>query len=392
MNEVPKTQAAAQALRFKRFLMAVALYAMSAVLTLGSWWYGVLQISTTTLWGLAIGATVTNATIAVLILSGLNLRLRDPSMTFAQCVLGLTWLLGFMHFVPSWRDMMLAVIPIGMMFGLFRMDAREFSMLAFFGFAGLIALTAIEISLGHPIFTKGELVLRAAVGAGLLLWCAYFGNHVGRLRTRLTRHNEKLELAINNVTRLAERDHLTQAYNRRMIIEFLDQLRAQAMDDGTAFSVVIIDVDFFKTINDRFGHLEGDQVLASIAKRVRSELRLLDDMAPVGGRGRQLGRFGGEEFIISLPQTDLDGAKQCAERIWRSIREYDFANALHVTVSVGVASFGRGESVDDLLARADGALYSAKHAGRDQVQIAATPTSGESAPEIVRLADYQPER
>ncbi|MEL7311610.1 MAG: GGDEF domain-containing protein [Pseudomonadota bacterium] len=372
--------------------MAVALYAMSAVLTLGSWWYGVLEISTATLWGLGIGAAVSNATIAVLLLSGLNLRLRDPSMTFAQCALGLTWLLCFMHFVPSWRDMMLAVIPIGMMFGLFRMDAREFSMLAMFGFAGLTSLTAIEVSIGHPIFSKGELILRVAVGAGLLLWCAYFGNHVGRLRTRLTRHNEQLERAINDVTRLAERDHLTQAYNRRMIIEFLDRLREQAISDGTAFSVVIMDVDFFKTINDRFGHLEGDQVLAEIAKRVRSELRLLDDMAPVGGRGRQLGRFGGEEFIISLPATDLDGAKQCAERIWRSIREYDFANSLQVTVSVGVASFGRGESIDDLLARADGALYSAKHAGRDQVQIAATPQAKDTAPEIVKLSDYQPER
>ncbi len=383
---------AQQRLRLARFAMALILYVLCALVTLGGYRAGALAVAPETLWVLGLGALTTNAAIAFLITSGINLRLKDPSLTFVQCTLGLSWLVLFMHFVPQWRDLMLALIPIGIMFGLFHMDAREFTLLALTGFVALMALTTYEVTIGHPIYTNAELALRSAIGSGLLLWCAYFGNHVGRLRAKMKAHNSQLEQAIRDITRLAERDHLTQAFNRRLIIEILEQLRTAAERDQSTFSVIIIDVDYFKKINDRFGHLEGDQVLASIAKRVKSELRLLDEVAPVGGRGRELGRFGGEEFIITLPGTDLKGATQCADRIWRSIREYEFDHALKVTVSAGVASYEAQESIDDLLARADRALYGAKHAGRDQVLATDQETDPGSITGIVRLSDYQPER
>lgn len=381
-----------QILRLRRFWMASTLYLMCAVLTIGAWHTHTLTVSGNLLVWLGVGVIATQAMIYGLIRSGLNLIFEDPAMTFGQCVLGFAWLITFMHFIPQWRDLMLGVFPVGIMFGLFHLQTRQFSALALLGFVGLVVLTSYELTIGHPILTRGELLLRLVIGAGVLAWCSYFGSHVSRLRERLGQHNRSLENAISDITRLAERDHLTQAYNRRMIIERLDQLRARALRSNTTFSVIIIDVDFFKTINDRFGHLEGDHVLAAISKRIRSELRLLDEVAPLGNGKRDLGRFGGEEFIVSLPDSDAEGAMQCADRLWRSVRDYEFKHALRVTVSAGVAEYRSQESIDALLARADRALYAAKNAGRDQVQLALSSKPASSESSIIQMVDFQQDR
>jgi diguanylate cyclase (GGDEF)-like protein len=144
---------------------------------------------------------------------------------------------------------------------------------------------------------------------------------------------------------------LTGAYNRRFLIETLGREQARAGRMGGSFSVCVIDVDHFKSVNDTFGHAAGDEILKQVAAVGARGLRAVD----------VFGRFGGEEFLVILPDTDRAGALLVAERV-RAAMETE----TKVTVTIGVAEHAK-DDVTAVLARADQALYRGKTAGRNQV-------------------------
>jgi diguanylate cyclase (GGDEF)-like protein len=146
-------------------------------------------------------------------------------------------------------------------------------------------------------------------------------------------------------------DPLTGLFNRRFVLTQLAGMVSGARRHHRYLTIAMIDVDHFKAVNDSRGHAEGDRVLAAVAHALRSHLRAED----------QLGRLGGEEFLALLPDTTIDDAPAAAEKIRASVQPAG------VTVSVGWAAW-EGESADDLLGRADDALYAAKAHGRDCVQ------------------------
>ncbi|MET3604693.1 diguanylate cyclase (GGDEF)-like protein [Sphaerotilus sulfidivorans] len=160
--------------------------------------------------------------------------------------------------------------------------------------------------------------------------------------------------------RLALHDSLTGAVNRR---GFMDRL-AQAQQQQALLSLVMIDIDHFKRINDRHGHAAGDGVLREVAARLRRQMRGAD----------LLGRLGGEEFALLLPATDLAGALAQAELARQALRREPMAIAGTVTASFGVAQWDGSESAADWLHRADLALYQAKRCGRDQVSLSGART------------------
>ncbi|MFC5743278.1 GGDEF domain-containing protein [Dyella tabacisoli] len=169
---------------------------------------------------------------------------------------------------------------------------------------------------------------------------------------------------------LALEDSLTQTPNRRAFDLALQRECARAARSGQPVSLLMIDIDHFKAINDRFGHLVGDQCLRMIASELRKALRRPTDL---------LARFGGEEFAILLPDTDLAGAQAVAALVRTGVRAQAIANpdSRHdiVTVSIGIAVsvMSADETHTDLLARADKALYEAKRNGRDRIEHAALP-------------------
>jgi diguanylate cyclase len=149
--------------------------------------------------------------------------------------------------------------------------------------------------------------------------------------------------------------------NRRMILELVDNEWARWQRYGKRFSVLVLDADNFKSVNDRYGHLAGDQALKFLAARISEAVRAVDIV----------GRYGGEEFIIILPETSNEGAVMAGEKILQNIRKapltYD-GHVLNLTASVGAASVrteDRNEEI--LLNRADLALLDAKKAGKDRV-------------------------
>jgi two-component system cell cycle response regulator len=145
-------------------------------------------------------------------------------------------------------------------------------------------------------------------------------------------------------------DPLTGLSNRRFILTQLAGMVSGARRHHRALTIAVIDVDHFKAVNDRHGHAEGDRVLSAVAHELRKHMRAED----------QLGRLGGEEFLALLPETDIDAAPGAAEKIRASVLRTG------VTVSIGWATW-EGEPPDDLLARADDALYAAKADGRNCV-------------------------
>jgi diguanylate cyclase (GGDEF)-like protein len=163
------------------------------------------------------------------------------------------------------------------------------------------------------------------------------------------------------VEQQAATDELTRLANRRRFLDSLSRERLRSERFGSATAVILMDIDDFKRVNDRYGHQAGDDVLVALADVVRAELRDVDLPA----------RLGGEEFAILLPETDIEGATALAERIRsrlnrRRLRTRDGAT-LRVTASFGVAAHPASGSVADLLVLSDAALYRAKALGKNQV-------------------------
>jgi len=199
---------------------------------------------------------------------------------------------------------------------------------------------AVDMLAEPPV--AGDVVARVTAAA-----------RVAGLRAQLLAREETLE-------QLAFNDELTGMWNRRFLVRRLSALMRSAERHGHALSIVLLDVDRFKSINDRRGHAAGDAVLVELAVRVRRAIRE-EDVA---------GRWGGEELLVILPDEGAEGARTAADRMRAHVAATPVetgAGPVEVTVSAGVATRGPGDDIDALLRRADEALYAAKQAGRNAV-------------------------
>lgn len=178
------------------------------------------------------------------------------------------------------------------------------------------------------------------------------------IQTLIRSYESKLDSYTRFLERLSTTDKLTGLFNRLKLDELLDSEFKRAHRYGTAFSVMLIDLDFFKQVNDRFGHQFGDTVLQETAAVLLKKVRSSDSV----------GRWGGEEFIVICPETHLDGAVRLAEGICAAVEAHIFSKDLNLTCSIGVGSFRENDSKEELINRADHALYLAKDAGRNQVR------------------------
>ncbi len=214
----------------------------------------------------------------------------------------------------------------------------------------------------------GLVALRLGFGAGLVagvltaLPVAVLLRLVDELATSRARLEEevhrrrRMERALRQ---LADVDALTGLYNRRAFLERARQIAELARRYGFSLAMLLLDVDHFKQINDRAGHAVGDEVLHRLGQVVRRSLRRTDIAA----------RFGGDEFVVLLPYTDLEGAREAAERIRQQVHVLD--RPVRFTVSIGAAAVAGAEAlIENLLTRADRALYRAKEEGRDRVALA----------------------
>jgi diguanylate cyclase len=306
------------------------------------------------------------ATLSVLIFlaiseSGLTDRLQDHF--FAVPYTGITFALqlAFIYIAPEVSIVFLcALILVGSVVAL-RSTPREGIAAWLLMTAGVAALFAFaEPPLSLPSTTLTERIgtlLTFSLTVGRVMFIGIFSS---QLRDELYRRRVELETAYKRIEELAELDELTGSFNRRCIMRLLDDETIRAQRSKAPCTVALIDLDWFKRINDKFGHPTGDEVLRTFAITMFANIRSID----------KFGRYGGEEFLLVLPDTPQDKAMQMLDRLRLIVQSLDwsaFSDGLTVTISAGVATLDPHDTPDTLLARADSALYAAKERGRNRI-------------------------
>jgi diguanylate cyclase len=211
-----------------------------------------------------------------------------------------------------------------------------------------------------PVATTVERLAAASCFILTIGQCAFVGLYGDSLRKKLYKRGVELNEAYKRIEELAELDELTGSFNRRCIMRMLDDEIARAHRSKTPCSIALIDLDWFKRINDAYGHPTGDEVLRAFAITMFANIRSID----------RFGRYGGEEFLLVLPDTPADGAAHILDRLRAIIADLDwsaFSPGMQVTISAGVATLNPNETQDTFLARADNALYAAKARGRNRI-------------------------
>ncbi|MCO5087123.1 MAG: PleD family two-component system response regulator [Methylobacteriaceae bacterium] len=236
-------------------------------------------------------------------------------------------------------------------------------------------LRSLERTRGIPILTVADLEDRPKILRGLDLGVNDYlvrpidrNELIARVRTqvRRKRYAESLRNNVEQAIEMAVVDALTGLHNRRYFDMHLSSLLDQAAQESKPLSLLVLDIDFFKKINDTYGHDAGDEILRALAGRMRRAVRSVDLVC----------RLGGEEFVIVMPETALDVAGKVAERVRRAVEAEPFnvkdgQMAVPVTVSIGIADRGSDANPDFIYKSADKALYESKATGRNKVTLAA---------------------
>jgi diguanylate cyclase (GGDEF)-like protein len=350
-------------MRLRRSLLTGA--AIAAFVAL--WWLGSSSgrlVSTEVAVGLAIIVlTIGLGLLALSIVADIRRRdvtasLGTPVMLWASvgCVVSAAFGTGVL------RLALLTVTLLGLNFAALHLTRARLHLIAVLTWAAASLGFALHVRMGVQADLPDELIIWSCYTA-LLVIASFVADQVARLREQLTGRTWELERALAQVREMAMRDDLTGLYNRRNLMEYLSRQKALA-DRGTlAFAMCYVDLDHFKGVNDLFGHQRGDEVLKAFADIARTVVREEDFVA----------RIGGEEFVLVLTNANVADAVQVSNRLRRQTqlmmidpKAPDFA----VTASVGVAAYRAREAVEQLMSRADAAMYTAKTQGRNRVVVA----------------------
>jgi diguanylate cyclase len=288
---------------------------------------------------------------------GLNLRFQEPSLMLPQLTASLLIMLGVAYLERATQIALVPFILIAFSFGIFRLSTASLILLSIGclgAYLGIILLRAHVEDYGFGFRADlAQWFVLALTLPGMIL----VGKQIQNLRQLLRATRYQLE----HYEEKSVRDELTGLYNRRQLQSELEQAKLQADSRGTPFTICLIDIDKFKEINDNNGHLAGDTILKEFARVARDSIRDTDI----------LGRYGGDEFMQILHDTDVKGAVMHAERLRVYAHFLDFQKILeqkHISLSIGVAQYRRGDKITDLISRADAALYQAKQLGRNRVE------------------------
>jgi len=357
----PKLLARRAAQRRQMLILVAASYTIDAVLLLLYHLAGVTTLGTA-IGYLASGLGVT-AVFLVLSETHVNDRFKDHYLTSVQNAAGSAVELAWLFLAPEVGYFFLSIMFIVFGFGALRMTPRQaaigWTVLAA-GIAFIFLFTDRPIAL--PIdshFARSITMLALVITIGRFSFVGLYGS---MMRETLYKRSNELKIAYARIEELAQFDELTGALNRRSIMASLNEEMARAKRNNSPCSVAIIDLDHFKRLNDQFGHPAGDEALRTFAITLFANIRSID----------KLGRYGGEEFLMIMPDTGAEAARKTLDRLRSIIAELDWtaiSAGISVTMSVGIATVRDNDSADTVLARSDAALYRAKAEGRNQVQL-----------------------
>jgi diguanylate cyclase len=298
---------------------------------------------------------------AVLSETHVNDRFEDHYLTVCQVAGHVVIQLAFLLAAPEIGYAFLNVLFLIFGVAALRMTPLQAAIawtLTVLAVAPIFLLTRIPI--GMPVATPAERLAAALCFILTIGQCAFVGLYGDSLRKKLYKRGVELNEAYKRIEELAELDELTGSFNRRCIMRMLDDEIARAHRSKTPCSIALIDLDWFKRINDAYGHPIGDEVLRAFAITMFANIRNVD----------RFGRYGGEEFLLVLPDTACDDATRLLDRLRAIVADLDwsaFSPGMRVTISAGVTMLNQNETPDTFLARADRALYAAKARGRNRI-------------------------
>ena len=362
-----------QALRIRRLFMASIAYVLNASLAYFSYLAGITEWPAIA--GLMIIIPAVNIVFYIAIRTGFNLKFADPSLTFAQMCAAILTIMYVMYYANESRGLLLLMYVIMMLFGIFRLNTRDFfliSILTLLTYGADIVL--LYIFRPEGVNFRNEF-LQWIVLAIVMIDFSFIGGYISSLRRNLrTSHSElkktvenlnisqsELEKSLAIIQEIAIHDELTGFYNRRHLLELLENEKNRSLRGNAVFTIAMLDIDHFKKVNDTYGHQAGDEVLRRISAAIKNTMRNTDFC----------GRYGGEEFVLVLIQTDLKEAMICAERMRTNIEKCrfpDIGDGFRITASIGLSQYQMREEIDTMIARADRSMYRAKEGGRNRLE------------------------
>jgi diguanylate cyclase len=309
----------------------------------------------------AVCGLVSVAGFVLLSETGFTERFKDHSFVAPQSIFSMIIMLVFAYVAPEVGVMFLCTLFVVSAFASLRSTSWQTAVIwttVAFGLAALFLLTDKPIAMPHDTYLE-----RFATMTVFILTigrCMFIGIISSATRDSLYKSSLALKEANKRIEELAELDDLTGSFNRRCIMRFLEDEIARAHRTNVPCSIALIDLDWFKRINDTYGHPTGDEVLRTFAITVFANIRGVD----------RFGRYGGEEFLLVLPDTSQETASRMLDRLRSIIADLDwsaFSPGMRVTTSAGVTTLKDNETADSFLARADSALYRAKAEGRNRI-------------------------
>jgi len=298
-----------------------------------------------------------------LVRSEWSLRLSDePSLTMPQMVFAIVSTTWSYSITGPARGAVIAIMILVIMFGMFILQprqARTLALLAVVLLGATMLWRAHRSPLRYPPRVEAVHFLFTLIVLG---GTSSLAIRLNKLRSRLAAQKNELTDALALNRELATRDALTGLLNRRAMVELLAREHPRIVRGQGPLAVALLDIDWFKRVNDSHGHGAGDEVLKRFAATLKEQLRAADALA----------RWGGEEFLLLMPGTRLDDARVVLERLRCQVDAADaftdIAAGLRVSFSAGVVEVAEGESQDAAIDRADRALYQAKQNGRNRVE------------------------
>lgn len=304
--------------------------------------------------------------------SGSSRQHADAGLVFEQLLFGISAIVLSYALTPQARGAALQLLCLALVFDMQRLSPRQLAVAAW-GAVGLLVLTMLLVWVLQPEgFQPRREMLNLVMAAVQLPALTLIARDVRQMREKQLLQRVDLQQALDRLKDLSEHDSLTGLANRRHMTHLLDQERKRFARHGRPFGLAILDIDHFKQINDRFGHVVGDTVLKTFAQLATTHLPKADTLA----------RWGGEEFLLLLPEQNAYGAAPVIEQLRRTVEQHDWgaiAPGLAVRFSAGITDHGNpSDAAHQLVERADLALYQAKAHGRNQVRCQPCPARGEA--------------
>ena len=348
----------ARAKGLKRFYLTICGYGGLCVLLIGGAWWGVTPVGpVVAVVGLCVAL---HAVFFALLYSGRLAAREEPTGAFEHLLAGLGLLTVGYALIPEVRSTTLQVFFVMVAFDASRLSRPQFSVISMVAVGGVIAAALKALYWDDRVAATDNELLDFAMAAMYLPILALIGTTLHGARSRQRRQKAALTVALEQLQTLSERDALTGAVNRRHAMVLLEREQLRQQRTAQPFSICMLDVDFFKQVNDTYGHPVGDQALIRLVALARDTL----------GEPHLVARWGGEEFLVLMFDTPAAGAVAAMERLRQALARQDAsadAIGLRIDISVGVCEHRPGDALQLTLEHADRALYAAKQQGRGRV-------------------------